>query len=207
MTVSAGEDGRRNPGDRIFRALGHPLRRRILASLARQHGSASTLSKEFGLRFGTVAYHLIDVLDCQCGLVERIEEIPRRGAKEHVYAIKDEALTGALPWAELPQPIRSRLHSLSFEEFCSALMDALSDGSVDALEGSRLEWRLAEVDLHGWQELRDAADQYREGAKAAVENSRRRSRRAQRSNNFITVMLAFAAFGRGDLASSDKARP
>ena len=54
------------PLDRVLRALGHPLRRRILRALVDGNGSASTLSKEFRVSLGTVSYHLNQILAKEC---------------------------------------------------------------------------------------------------------------------------------------------
>jgi len=76
--------------DRILSALSHPIRRRILRALVDGPGSASALSRSFGVDVGVVSYHLNRVLAKQCEVVELVESVPRRGSMEKIYRLKGE---------------------------------------------------------------------------------------------------------------------
>lgn len=73
--------------DRVLRALNHPVRRRILQELSEGPASASTLAKRFGEELGMVSYHLNQVLAKECGVVELVDTIARRGALEKIYGL------------------------------------------------------------------------------------------------------------------------
>jgi len=191
---SGHRDRKKDPLDQVIYALGHPLRRRILTSLARERGSAKTLSKELGQPLSNVSYHLNEVLYRECGVIERVDEIQRRGATERLYIVKAQAFQGVLPWIEIPEPLRSYLCRHSFKQFLAIANTSLMGGAIDPLDGSRLEWRPAEVDRHGWLELRAAADQFSEAVGAAIENSRRRTRRGSKSSELFVVVVALASF-------------
>lgn len=73
--------------DRVLRALSHPVRRCILRELSAGPASASTLAKRFGWELGMVSYHLNQVLAKECGVVELVDSIARRGALEKIYGL------------------------------------------------------------------------------------------------------------------------
>lgn len=83
------------PLDRVLRALNHPIRRQILRALVHGPGSATTLSRQLELELGLISYHLNQVLAKDCGIVELVDSIPRRGAIEKVYRLKLDALSGS----------------------------------------------------------------------------------------------------------------
>ena len=76
------------PLDRILRVLNHPVRRRILRELVEGPGSATTISRELGEDLGLISYHLNQVLAKDCGIVELVDSVPRRGAIEKIYQLK-----------------------------------------------------------------------------------------------------------------------
>lgn len=89
--------------DRFLRGLNHPLRRRILALLADgQEGGAKTLAGMLEAPLPNVSYHLNKVLAEECGLVELVERIPRRGAEEKIYRLDEEAIAVALEAIRCP---------------------------------------------------------------------------------------------------------
>lgn len=84
-----------SPLDRVLRALNHPLRRRILRELGTRPASASALARAFDEELGAVSYHLNQVLARECGVIELVETIARRGALEKIYGLNTEI------WAEV----------------------------------------------------------------------------------------------------------
>ena len=87
---------------RLLRGLNHPLRRRILAALAQREGSAKTLAQCLGTPVPNLSYHLSKVLHEECGLVELVVRIPRRGAEEKVYRLNEAALAAGLATIRSP---------------------------------------------------------------------------------------------------------
>jgi DNA-binding transcriptional ArsR family regulator len=89
---------------RYVKALGHPLRVRILALLEEETSSPVQLSKKLGASLGTVAYHVRTLHEL--GLLEDVGTTPRRGAVEHHYKalprpqVSDEAWEDASPVAK-----------------------------------------------------------------------------------------------------------
>lgn len=85
--------------DRILRALNHPLRRRILRTLADRPGSASSLAEEFGVELSVVSYHLNRVLAKDCDAIDLVEMIPKRGSMEKIYHLNADLWSD---WEWLP---------------------------------------------------------------------------------------------------------
>ncbi len=89
---------------RYVKALGHPLRVRILAMLEEEISSPVQLSRKLGAPLGTVAYHVRTLHEL--GLLEETGTTPRRGAVEHHYkaiprpTVSEEAWEGASPVAK-----------------------------------------------------------------------------------------------------------
>ena len=80
---------------RLFKALGHPLRQRILASLNEQEGSPSQLAERLGERLGNVSYH-VKILE-QNGAAELVTTKAVRGAVEHFYRATARAGVSSTP--------------------------------------------------------------------------------------------------------------
>jgi DNA-binding transcriptional ArsR family regulator len=67
----------------LVRALGHPLRVRILEILSERVASPTEVAAELRVDLGHVAYHT-RTLD-RCGCLELVRTAQRRGATEHYY--------------------------------------------------------------------------------------------------------------------------
>lgn len=189
---NGGAGGRRadTPLDRVLRALNHPIRRRILRALVDEAGSAKTLSRKLQLNLGITSYHLNRVLAKECGLVELVDSVPRRGAVEKVYGLKFQALTEGDPvHGDGVQP-GSRVMSL--EECFIVAVAAMDADAFETLEGSAWEWFLGQVDSDGWDEIRKAGADFNQRARAAVEDSRARSE-ASDTHDVVVGVAAFPA--------------
>lgn len=68
---------------RLTKALGHPLRERILQSLSGAVASPAELSRALDEPLGNVAYHVKVLLECEA--IELVRTAPVRGAVEHFY--------------------------------------------------------------------------------------------------------------------------
>ncbi len=179
-----------NPLDRVLRALNHPVRRQILRALLDGEGSASTLSKSFDMDLGVVSYHLNQVLARECGIVELVRAVPRRGALEKFFVLKFDALTPPRsPGGEAREP--DGPPPMSLEECFIAAAAAMDAGALAQLPGSAWEWFPAAVDPIGWAEICQARADFNRRVGAAVEKSRARD-----DENLREVVVGAAAFPR-----------
>lgn len=142
--------------NRLFDALGHPVRRRILECLMQGPASTKTLSPLIDVRLTTLAYHLRDVLFSQCGVIEIVEEHQRRGGLERVYALAPDAYIGVIQWPSIPEPLRSGVRGLSLASFLGAAIAALEAESEKATDVNLYASRAVSVDEVGQREIREA---------------------------------------------------
>jgi DNA-binding transcriptional ArsR family regulator len=89
----------------LGRALGHPLRVEILtALLVKDEASPRELAEELEQPLGTVSYHVRYLVSLEMLELQRM--VPRRGAVQHFYSLKNE-LRRLLPAAAavLAEPV------------------------------------------------------------------------------------------------------
>lgn len=182
------------PIDRLLLALRHPLRRKILITLAQENGSAGSISSALEEDLSNVSYHLNKVLAKQCEVLHLVDTVQNRGAHEKIYRLKEESFAGILDWPEIPEPLRGGLRGISLRGFLAILIGAIETGALDSLLGSDLQWYPAQVDGRGWLKISKAAQQFHETVKGAVGDTCRRSRAGRDSNKLHNVIVGVAAF-------------
>jgi DNA-binding transcriptional ArsR family regulator len=179
--------------DRLLHALNHPIRRRILIALAQEHGSSKSLAKAFREHLGVVSYHLNKVLDQECEMVDLVERVKRRGAWEKVYSLRRESVLAVLGSPNLPDPVRQSLMGTSLKEFFVETIAAIEAGAIDSPEPDTLEWDPVKLDAQGWQDIREAAEQFKERVRKAVGDSRSR-KSAGSKEAFRSAIIGVALF-------------
>lgn len=175
-----------SPLDRILHSLSHPVRRRILRSLADHPGSASSLAAEFEMHLSPVSYHLNRVLAEDCNVVDLVEMIPRRGSVEKLYTLKGEVWaggsTGTSPRAERGPP-----RAMAPGECFLEAVEALDADTFARLEGSAWEWFPVAVDSKGWKEIQRAREEFNKQLREAVRDSERRAAGKRRKAHDVVV--------------------
>jgi DNA-binding transcriptional ArsR family regulator len=185
--------------DRILRALNHPIRRRILRTLADHPGSASSMAKEFGMELSVVSYHLNRVLANECDAVDLSEMIPRRGSIEKIYRLKEDLWTDLTAAAETSGRARQVLRMLSPGQCFLEAVEAMDADTFADLEGSAWEWFPVAVDSKAWKEIRAARKEFNKRIQAAVEGSQERGKRRRTATYDVVVgAAAFPAAGPED---------
>jgi DNA-binding transcriptional ArsR family regulator len=128
-TVEAAETASDKAIARLAIALGHPLRARILASLARGPSSATKLARQYGgVTNGDIFYHLgvlnkLDVIE-----LERSRKV--RGATESLFRLQPRANWAKL-WQAIPFPALDGWRSMVLRQFVELAVSALDAGSLD----------------------------------------------------------------------------
>ncbi len=137
-----------------------------------------------------VSYHLNQVLAKECGIVELVETVPRRGALEKIYRLRFQALTEGEPihGGEAQEGLRM----MSLEECFIVAVAAMDADALETLSGSAWEWFLARVDPQGWSEICDASEAFNQRARAAVEASLGRTGEAG-AHDVVVGIAAFPA--------------
>jgi len=92
---------------RLIKALGHPLRERLLHLLNEQVASPNQMAKALDEALGSVAYHVQILLECEA--IELVRTKPVRGALEHFYRATMRAELSDEHWAALAPSVRRTL--------------------------------------------------------------------------------------------------
>jgi DNA-binding transcriptional ArsR family regulator len=125
-------------GDRLLRALSHPIRIDVLRILSHQVASPKELARESGASLSDISYHVTYLREEGC--IEILETEPRRGAIEHFYRIT-------------PPRSRAETSAAAVRGFLGEVVLALNAGSFDAREDRHLSWMTMALDEQGWREL------------------------------------------------------
>jgi DNA-binding transcriptional ArsR family regulator len=135
---------------RIVKALGHPLRIRMLTVLNQRVASPSELAGELDEPIGNVSYHMRTLADL--GMVELVRTEPRRGAVEHYYRAIERPHVSSRDWATLPASVRRSISDTTGRQILDDFTGAAKSGGFER-EGARLARLELKLDEKGWDEL------------------------------------------------------
>jgi DNA-binding transcriptional ArsR family regulator len=133
------------------RALGHPLRVKILEVVQLRNASPSELTELLSAPLGNVAYH-VRVLE-KCGCIEQVATARRRGAVEHYFRARPRSYIGHQDWRKVPKSLRDAVTGSALGSFFDRAADALEAGTMDAHDDTTLNWMPMAVDEAGWAEV------------------------------------------------------
>ena len=117
---------RTDPNARLIKAMGHPLRFRLLLRLNEGAASPSTLARELDEPLGNVAYHVKILLEQDA--IELVDTRPVRGAIEHVYRAVSRPYFGEDHWAELPLSVRQTMLDENLQRMWEHVAEAAKAG-------------------------------------------------------------------------------
>jgi DNA-binding transcriptional ArsR family regulator len=158
----------------VLKALGHPLRMRLL-TLISERGEASPveMSRELGRSLATVSHHTRVLRDL--GYIELSRTEPRRGAVEHYYRAVAAPFIDDEQWAQLPLPARRRVSGRLFRQVFEDGAAAGRRGGFDRAE-AHIARKILDLDARGWRELSRAVDALLRRAEAIQARSDARGR-------------------------------
>jgi len=137
---------------RLVRAIGHPLRLRLLTIFNERVASPSDLAAELGEPIGNVSYHTRIL--ARLGCVELVRTKQVRGAVEHYYRAVVRPVFSDDDWAELPPSIRKSLAGAVLTEIADDMSASANEGGFDRDEVHLSRMPLT-LDSRGWQELNE----------------------------------------------------
>lgn len=148
-----GRQDRPSVDPKVMKALGHPIRQKILDVLRDEVASPSEVAKEIGEPLGNVSYHF-KILR-QCDAVELVRTRPVRGALKHFYRASMTTKLGEDEWAALPDSIKRELTGQTLTQIWEHVTEAArSDGFTDPK--SAVVRDVFRLDEQGYIELGDA---------------------------------------------------
>jgi Helix-turn-helix domain len=172
----------------LVRALGHPMRVRILEALQGRTASPTELSREFRESLGVVSYHVNALLDVDC--IGQVRTRPKRGTIEHFYTAQPRSFIGHQDWRRAPVSVRGGVTSEALRTFVAKVGAALDADTIDSREDTTLNWMPIVVDEQGWREAAEILDRALRELMTVDADSRRRLG----DEDGIPVVTAMAAF-------------
>jgi DNA-binding transcriptional ArsR family regulator len=188
---------------KVVKALGHPLRRRILAALDGRIASPSELADEFGEQIGNISYHFktLERLD----LIELVETTPRRGAIEHRYRAACVTYVPSEILAAMPEPIRQLVIHTWFRKRQEEVLAAIEAGGFDGVEKQALRARLT-LDEKALKELGTKLEEMHKYALGLQKESEERLAQGGEARKATVVLMLFGAedAAQGNKKNSDR---
>ena len=140
---------------RYVKALGHPLRVRILALLQERTASPRELAEWLDATLGTVSYHVRTLHDF--GLIELVSTSQVRGAIAHHYRAKVRPRVTDEAWAAAAPVVKQAAVGATLQTVDDYARAAAAAGGFDRAEAhlSRTNLRL---DAKGWQQVAKACE-------------------------------------------------
>lgn len=134
---------------RLLKALGHPLRQRILRVLGDRVASPVELSRELQEPLGNVSYHvkMLEELDA----VELVRTAPVRGTLEHFYRATMRAEFDDSHWARLPLAVRRKLFDSTLQMLWDDVVVAAEANGFDG-ERAHVSFTPLELDEEGYDD-------------------------------------------------------
>jgi DNA-binding transcriptional ArsR family regulator len=175
---------------RLVRALGHPLRVKILEVVQLRNASPSELTDLLSAPLGNVAYH-VRVLE-KCGCIEQVATARRRGAVEHYFRARPRSFIGHQDWRKVPRSLRDSVTGASLGTFFDRAADALESGTMDGRDDTTLNWMPMAVDEVGWTEVAAVFEAAANRLEAIHALCRRRIEKSE--EEALALVVGMAAF-------------
>jgi DNA-binding transcriptional ArsR family regulator len=137
----------------LVKALGHPLRVRILEALQGRVASPTELSKEMDVSLGVIAYHANTLEESGC--LQLVKTRPRRGALEHFFTATPRSFIGHQDWRLAPRSLRGEVTAAAVQTFLDKVAEAAAAGTIDSCEDTTLNWMPMTVDRRGRGEVQE----------------------------------------------------
>ncbi len=182
------------PDVRVIKAIGHPLRWRMLEALNEGESSPAQLARRFGEPVNLVAYHM-GIL-AKAGGVEMVRTEPRRGSTEHYYRATMRPYFADREWAKLPPETRRALMAVETKQMVNDIRAAAAGTGLDHPK-THVSRSPLELDREGYDEvatlLAGVLDQLHDiQARAAV----RQADKASKKQPSLSTEVAIVHFER-----------
>jgi DNA-binding transcriptional ArsR family regulator len=140
------------PDARVIKAIGHPLRWRMLQALNEGEASPAGLARRFDEPVNLVAYHM-GILE-KAGGVELVRTEPRRGSTEHYYRAIMRPTFEDREWARLPLETRRVVLGTEIKRIVRDIRAAADTDGFDHPK-AHVSWTGLDLDDEGIDEVAD----------------------------------------------------
>jgi DNA-binding transcriptional ArsR family regulator len=134
---------------RIVKALGHPLRVRILQVVDEGVASPRQIADALDEPLGNVSYHVRILRENDA--LELVDTRPVRGAVEHFYRGTMRPFIDDELWGRLSLATRRQMFGQRLEEIVAHVTDASAEHGFDRVE-THVSWTPVNLDEQGWRE-------------------------------------------------------
>lgn len=180
----------------LIKALGHPLRVRILAALNERTTSPSDLAEELDVSLSDVSYHVRELLRFE--QIELVRTAPRRGAVEHYYRGVRRAMIPTGAWSRLPASVQQTIAGDTFQLIMGDAAKALEADAYSKRPDSHISWTPLTLDEEGWGELTEVLQEALDRVLDVQTRAAGRLAESDRGETFgVTVGMAGFESGRG----------
>lgn len=188
------EEGEGSLAERWFvKALGHPVRVRILEQLNEGEASPTELKRRLGGTLNLINYHLTVLRECGCVEISRTE--PVKGAVKHFYRAVPRPFLPAEDLHDLPASIRGGATETSLRSFWRMLRNAAEAGTIDR-EEAILTWISLALDETGRDEVAElTAEHLISCQRIAAESKERAAQDGAALRPLIVALADFEAAG------------
>jgi DNA-binding transcriptional ArsR family regulator len=115
----------------IAKALSHPLRGHVLATLGDRIASPNEIAGELGINARDLDYHIKVLI--RIGMIKLVHTEKRRGAREHFYELNQPVLYfDELAWEQMPRQIRTSISASLLQIVLDEAAEALRAGTFNA---------------------------------------------------------------------------
>jgi len=156
---------------RLIKALGHPLRQRLLHELNQRTASPNELAQVLDEPLGNVSYHVKILAECEA--IELVATNPVRGAVEHFYRAAAVPRLDEKQWRQLPASARRALFNQTLSQIWEHVLEANKDGGFEDTR-VHVAWTPLELDDRGFDQMDRAIESFIDRALAIQAQARTR---------------------------------
>jgi DNA-binding transcriptional ArsR family regulator len=171
-------------------AINHPLRVKLLATLATREASPSELAKEFEEDLGVINYHARKLE--KLGMVEVVRERPVRGSTEHFYKSTTRPWWTTEQWSRVDPKLKSVTTTWILDRLIEDAATALNGGTFDRRDERHLSRTPMVLDQQGWMKLSAILDETLDAI--LQESAQATERMAESGEGPIPLIIGMLAF-------------
>jgi hypothetical protein len=191
-------------GEKLAKALAHPLRARILIELNQRVMSVTGYIRMFPEHSHSKVYGHFRALE-KYGCIELIETKTggkRRGGVERFYRATQRSLFDESTWPTLPESAKTTMTGATFSSYVQRAVDAINGKTIDVREDRHLSWSPGHIDQQAWDEtIRDLDEVFERLPKRLADAA---ARLAEKGEESIPVTIALACFESPRAAVADE---
>lgn len=174
----------------LAHVVSHHVRVQALTILAERIASPKEIAATLGENLNTVSHH-VKVLR-EMGLVEIVDEQPRRGATEHFYRAITRPLLSSEEWDKLTVAERQRFSVWIVQLVLGDAAQSFNARLFDARSDRHLSRVPLVLDREGWDEVTEIQNKALKAIlEAQAESAERLAKRGAQGFNATAAMMCF----------------